>query len=155
MTFVAYDKGADLTDEGDDVAYYELNAVVDGKITTVKVDGTVYGKIATEAGKDELVAAYDGLTYNSDDIATSTTTATDTVKGDFTVKALKNDMIQIGTDAYAFTDDAKVFFVDGCDFTEGKTSSIRDDNNDTKNPYKQVVFHTDDGDIDVIFLVKK
>ena len=158
MTFVAYDKGADLTDEGDDVAYYELNAVVDGKITTVKVNAEVYKTIAdkdTGAGKDELVAAYNGLTYNSDDVATSTTTATDTVKGDYTVKALKNDMIQIDGKAYAFTDDAKVFFVDGCDFTEGKTSSIRDDNNDTKNPYKQVVFHTDDGDIDIIFLVKK
>jgi len=158
MTFVAYDKGADWTNEGDDVAYYELNAVVDGKITTVKVNADVYKTIASAndgAGKDELVAAYDGLTYNSDNIATSTTPATDTVKGDFTVKALKNDMIQIGTDAYAFTDDAKVFFVDGCDFTEGKTSSIRDDNNGTKNPYKQVVFHTDDGDIDIIFLVKK
>ena len=154
MTFVAYDKGADLTDDGDN-KYYELNAVVDGKITTVKVEGTVYGKIATEAGKDELVAAYDGLTYNSDDIATSTTAATKTVVGDYTVKALKNDMIQINDKAYAFTDDAQVFFVDGCDFAEGKTSSIREDNNGTKNPYKQVVFHTDDGDIDIIFLVKK
>ena len=154
MTFVAYDKGADLTDDGDN-KYYELNAVVDGKITTVKVDGTVYGKIATEAGKDELVAAYNGLTYNSDDIATDMTKATNTDKGDYEVKALKNDMIQINGKAYAFTDDAQVFFVDGCDFTAGKTSSIRDDNNGTKNPYKQVVFHTDDGDIDIIFLVKK
>ena len=154
MTFVAYDKGADLTDDGDN-KYYELNAVVDGKITTVKVDGTVYGKIATEAGKDELVAAYNGLTYNSDDIATDMTKATNTNKGDYEVKALKNDMIQINGKAYAFTDDAQVFFVDGCDFTAGKTSSIRDDNNGTKNPYKQVVFHTDDGDIDIIFLVKK
>ena len=154
MTFVAYDKGADLTDDGDN-QYYELNAVVDGKITTVKVEDTVYGKIATEAGKDELVAAYNGLTYNSDDIATDVTKATNTDKGDYEVKALKNDMIQINDVAYAFTDDAQVFFVDGCDFAEGKTSSIRDDNNGTKNPYKQVVFHTDDGDIDIIFLVKK
>lgn len=162
MTFVAYDKGADLTDDGDN-KYYELNAVVDGKITTVKVDGTVYGKIGTDADfkntgnmkkADEMVAAYNGLTYNSDDIATSTTAATKTVVGDYTVKALKNDMIQINDVAYAFTDDAKVFFVDGCDFAEGKTSSIREDNNGTKNPYKQVVFHTDDGDIDIIFLVK-
>lgn len=151
---MAYDKGADLTDDGDN-QYYELNAVVDGKITTVKVEGTVYGKIATEAGKDELVAAYNGLTYNSDDIATDVTKATNTDKGDYEVKALKNDMIQINDVAYAFTDDAQVFFVDGCDFAEGKTSSIRDDNNGTKNPYKQVVFHTDDGDIDIIFLVKK
>ena len=162
MTFVAYDKGADLTDDGDN-KYYELNAVVDGKITTVKVDGTVYGKIGTDADfkntgnmkkADEMVAAYNGLTYNSDDIATSTTAATKTVVGDYTVKALKNDMIQINDVAYAFTDDAQVFFVDGCDFAEGKTSSIREDNNGTKNPYKQVVFHTDDGDIDIIFLVK-
>lgn len=162
MTFVAYDKGADLTDDGDN-QYYELNAVVDGKITTVKVDGAVYGKIGTDADfkntgnmkkADEMVAAYNGLTYNSDDIATSTTAATKTVVGDYTVKALKNDMIQINDVAYAFTDDAQVFFVDGCDFAEGKTSSIREDNNGTKNPYKQVVFHTDDGDIDIIFLVK-
>ena len=162
MTFVAYDKGADLTDDGDN-KYYELNAVVDGKITTVKVDGAVYGKIGTDADfkntgnmkkADEMVAAYNGLTYNSDDIATSTTAATKTVVGDYTVKALKNDMIQINDVAYAFTDDAQVFFVDGCDFAEGKTSSIREDNNGTKNPYKQVVFHTDDGDIDIIFLVK-
>ena len=55
---------------------------------------------------------------------------------------------------YAFTDDATVFFADGCDITAGTASDIREDDNKDKDPYKQVVFHTDDGDIDVIVLVK-
>ena len=154
MTFVAYDDGANYVDEGDGVRYYELNAVVDGKVTTVKVDTTVYAQIASDATADELVAAYDGLTYDSDDIAYSFTVASLAQNGDVTVKALKNDMIQVNGQAYAFTDDAQVFFVDGCDITEGKTSDIREDNNGTKNPYKQVLAHLDDGDIDIIVLVK-
>ena len=163
LTFVAYDDGTDYVDEGDGVKYYELNAVVDGKITTVKVDKTVYGDVASDAGDDELVAVFDGLTYDSDDIAYSSNGITLTVNGDVTVKPLKNEMIQIDKVAYAFTDDVKVFFVDGCDITEGKTSDIREDNfvkgsttdKGSKNPYKQILAHTDDGDIDIIVLVKK
>lgn len=154
LTFIAYDDGAKEIDEGDDVVYYELNAVVDGKITTVKVNKDVYDQIAKDADKtDELVVAYAGLTYNSDDIAEDVTPA-DVTKGNLTVKALKNDMIQIDGAAYAFTDDATVFFADGCDITAGTASDIREDDNKDKDPYKQVVFHTDDGDIDVIVLVK-
>ena len=166
LTFVAYDKGADWTDEGDDVVYYELNAVVDGKITTVKVSSDTYAEIATRATADELVAATKGMTYDSDDIATKLGTEPDAadLKQYTAVKAAKNDTLKFanGTgleDAdyvgYAYADDVLVFFVDGCDITAGKISEIREDNNGTKNPYKQILVHTDDDEIDVIFLVKK
>ena len=56
---------------------------------------------------------------------------------------------------YAYADDVLVFFVDGCKITTGKVSEIREDNNGTKNPYKQILVHTDDDEVDVIFLVKK
>ena len=161
MTFVAYDDGADWTDEGDDVAYYELNAVVDGKITTVKVDSNTYAAIGNATGiADELVLADNGFTYNSDDIATAIAgSADDTVvkfAADAKTKSVKNDMIQVDGKALAYTDDVKVFFVDGCKITAGTINSIRDDDNSSKDPYKQVVYHEDSTDvIDIIFLVKK
>ena len=166
LTFVAYDKGADWTDEGDDVAYYELNAVVDGKITTVKVDHATYAEIATRATADELVAATKGMTYDSDDIATKLgdAPAAADLKDYTAVKAAKNDTLKFANGTglvdsdyvgYAYADDVLVFFVDGCDITAGKISEIREDNNGTKNPYKQILVHTDDDEIDVIFLVKK
>ena len=166
LTFVAYDKGADWTDEGDDVAYYELNAVVDGKITTVKVDSDTYAAIATRATADELVAATKGMTYDSDDIATKLgdEPAAADLKQYTAVKAAKNDTLKFATGSsltdtdyvgYAYADDVLVFFVDGCKITTGKVSEIREDNNGTKNPYKQILVHTDDDEIDVIFLVKK
>ena len=160
MTFVAYDDGADWTDEGDDVAYYELNAVVDGKITTVKVDRNTYAAIGNATGiADELVLADNGFTYNSDDIATAIAgSADDTVvkfAADAKTKSVKNDMIQVDGKALAYTDDVKVFFVDECKITAGTISSIRDDDNSSKNPYKQVVYHEDSTDvIDMIILVK-
>ena len=166
LTFVAYDEGADWTDEGDDVAYYELNAVVDGKITTVKVSSDTYTEIATRATADELVAATKGMTYDSDNIATKLGTAPDAadLKQYTAVKAAKNDTLKFANGTgledsdyvgYAYADDVLVFFVDGCDITAGKISEIREDNNGTKNPYKQILVHTDDDEIDVIFLVKK
>lgn len=53
----------------------------------------------------------------------------------------------------------KVFFVDGDEITEGSVSDIREDNGEgkdiAKDPYGTIYYTLDDGDVDMVVIVKK
>ena len=66
-----------------------------------------------------------------------------------------NEVVDLGGSTYAYTDDVKVFFVDGDEITEGSVKDIREDNNGSKNPYANIYFTLDDGDVNMIVLEKK
>ena len=153
LTFIAAKDDAKVIDDGDNT-YYEFQAVEDGKIVTIKVNTTTGATIA--AG--DKVAVYKTVNYNSDDIMKDTS-STATVNTDYktatTAGKEKNDTITLGGSALGYTEGVKVFFVDDGKITEGKLSDIREDNDGSKNPYDSICYTLDDGDVDMIVLVKK
>ncbi len=152
LTFVAAQQDTDLVEDGDNT-YYEFQAVVDGKITTLQVayNATNLPSLA------DAVWVFDKVTYNADDVVSKVEVATSST--DYTVTGISgktsNDVVDLGGSTYAYTDDVKVFFVDGDKITEGSVKDIREDNNDSKNPYKNIYFTLDEGDVDMIVIEKK
>ena len=152
LTFVAAQKDTDLVEDGDNT-YYEFQAVVDGKITTLQVayNATNLPSLA------DAVWVFDKVTYNADDVVSKVEAASSST--DYTVTGISgktsNDVVDLGGSTYAYTDDVKVFFVDGDKITEGSVKDIREDNNGSKNPYKNIFFTLDDGDVDMIVIEKK
>ena len=157
-------------DDGDDVVYYEFQAVVGGKIETVKI-------AANEFSEDGLqlidgVIVLNKVSYDSDDLGdagTSYTTSTNPYgeeKDVYTATVSKkesNGVLTFGTSdktyTLSYTDDLKVFFVDGDEITEGSVSDIREDNGEgkdiAKDPYGTIYYTLDDGDVDMVVIVKK
>ena len=154
LTFVAAQKDTDLVEDGDNT-YYEFQAVVDGKITTLKVAYDADNLPTLTDG----VFVFEKMSYNSDDVVDDVTVATTVATKDFKVATksgkTSNEVVDLGGSTYAYTDDVKVFFVDGDEITEGSVKDIREDNDDSKNPYANIYFTTDDGDVNMIVLEKK
>ncbi|MGI5988207.1 MAG: S-layer homology domain-containing protein [Dysosmobacter sp.] len=152
LTFVAAQQDTDLVEDGDNT-YYEFQAVVDGKITTLQV---AYNATNLPALAD-AVWVFDKVTYNADDVVSKVEEATSST--DYTVTGISgktsNDVVDLGGSTYAYTDDVKVFFVDGDKITEGSVKDIREDNDGSKNPYKNIYFTLDEGDVDMIVIEKK
>ena len=166
LTFVAAQKDTDLVEDGDNT-YYEFQAVVDGKITTLQVAYNATNLPSLE----DAVWVFDKVTYNADDVVSKVEKAdaqddADPKKEyDYIVTGISgktsNDVVDLGGSTYAYTDDVKVFFVDGDKITEGSVKDIREDNvvskpddSHTKNPYANIYFTLDDGDVDMIVIEK-
>lgn len=150
LTFVAAQDDMDLINDGDNT-YYEFQAVVDGKITTLKV---AYDATKLPALTDG-VFVFEKMSYNSDDVVDEVTVATKDFTKVTTSGKTSNEVVDLGGSTYAYTDDVKVFFVDGDEITEGSVKDIREDNDGSKNPYANIYFTTDDGDVNMIVLEKK
>lgn len=166
LTFLAVEKDMKTIDDGDDVVYYEFQAVVGGKIETVKI-------AANEFSEDGLklidgVIVLNKVSYDSDDLGdagTSYTTSTDPYgveKDVYTATVSKkesNGVLTFNGYTLSYTDDVKVFFVDGDEITEGSVSDIREDNGEgkdiAKDPYGTIYYTLDDGDVDMVVIVKK
>ena len=150
LTFVAAQKDMDLINDGDNT-YYEFQAVVDGKITTLKVayDAT---KLPTLT---DGVFVFEKMSYNSDDVVDEVTEATSDFTKVTTSGKTSNEVVDLGGSTYAYTDDVKVFFVDGDEITEGDVKDIREDNDGSKNPYANIYFTLDEDDVDMIVIEKK
>ena len=170
LTFLAVEDDMKTIDDGDDVVYYEFQAVVGGKIETVKI-------AANEFSEDGLklidgVIVLNKVSYDSDDLGdagTSYTTSTNPYgdeKDVYTATVSKkesNGVLTFGTSdktyTLSYTDDLKVFFVDGDEITEGSVSDIREDNGEgkdiAKDPYGTIYYTLDDGDVDMVVIVKK
>ena len=150
LTFVAAQKDMDLINDGDNT-YYEFQAVVDGKITTLKVayDATNLPTLT------DGVFVFEKMSYNSDDVVDEVTVATQDFTKVTTSGKTSNEVVDLGGSTYAYTDDVKVFFVDGDEITEGDVKDIREDNDSSKNPYANIYFTLDEGDVDMIVIEKK
>ena len=150
LTFVAAQDDMDLINDGDNT-YYEFQAVVDGKITTLKV---AYDATKLPALTDG-VFVFEKMSYNSDDVVDEVTVATKDYTKVTTSGKTSNEVVDLGGSTYAYTDDVKVFFVDGDEITEGDVKDIREDNDNSKNPYANIYFTLDEDDVDMIVLEKK
>lgn len=150
LTFVAAQEDMDVIDDGDNT-YYEFQAVVDGKITTLQITVDAKGLPALKDG----VFVFEKMSYNSDDVVDEVTVASKDYKVETKSGKTSNEVVSLGDSTYAYTDDVKVFFVDGDEITEGDVSDIRDDNNGSKDPYANIYFTLDEGDVNMIVLEKK
>ena len=76
-----------------------------------------------------------------------------------TSKKESNGVLTFNGYTLSYTDDVKVFFVDGDEITEGSVSDIREDNGEgkdiAKDPYGTIYYTLDDGDVDMVVIVKK
>lgn len=150
LTFVAGNKDADMVDEDKVGKYYEFQAIVEGELQTIKVDATLIDD------PDFDVAVLKNTSYTSKDIMDSYETAEVWVEfGAFTAVEVKNDVLLLDGDTYAWADDVKVFEIDGEDITDGlKIDDIKKDNDDTKNPYDAILVTLNEkGKVDMIVLV--
>ena len=150
LTFVAAQEDMDLINDGDNT-YYEFQAVVDGKITTLKVAYDATNLPALTDG----VFVFEKMSYNSDDVVDEVTVAHSDFTKVTTSGKTSNEVVDLGGSTYAYTDDVKVFFVDGDEITEGDVSDIREDNDGSKDSYANIYFTLDDGDVNMIVLEKK
>ena len=156
LTFVAAQKKMDVIDDGSNT-YYEFQAVVDGKITTLQVAVDATGLPTLKDG----VFVFEKLSYNSDDVVDDVTEAKTGFKTETTSGKTSNEVVALGDGTYAYTDDVKVFFVDDDEITEGDVSDIREDNDNDekasskKDPYANIYFTlNDDGEVEMIVLEK-
>ena len=146
LTFVASQADVDKVDDGDNT-YYEFQAVVDGKLTTLQVQ-------ANKINPEDKVYVWKNVKYNADDVVNGFDDASaDVTEVDFCGKT-SNEVVTLGKTTYAYTDDVKVFFIDGDKVTEGDVDDIREDDNGSKNPYSSIYFTLDEDDVDLIVLVK-
>ena len=170
LTFLAVEDDMKTIDDGDDVVYYEFQAVVGGKIETVKIAADEFSENGLHLVDGVIVL--NKVSYDSDDLGdagTSYTTSTNPYgdeKDVYTATVSKkesNGVLTFGTSdktyTLSYTDDVKVFFVDGDEITEGSVSDIREDNGEgkdiAKDPYGTIYYTLDDGDVDMVVIVKK
>ena len=158
LTFVAYDSGVESVDDGDTTVYYEYNAVVDGKITTLKVDADTAADIAAV---DSAVVSFTALNKDTDGVVvkgTGTTIAGTgnkfTVGSSHKVAKVSNDVITLNGNVLAYTDDVQVFFVNSD--AEIRAAEITDIRSDEGVKYDTVDYTKDsDGLVDLIIVVEK
>ncbi len=171
LTFLAVQDDLSEIDEGDGVKYYEFQAVVNGEIKTVKIDSAYVGtNPSTQFALFDGVKVLNQVSYDSDDLGdlgNAVTTGTDpydtTAKDYYTANKSEkesNGVLTFKQDSTAYTlsytaDDVKVFFVDGDEISEGKVGDIREDDNRSKDPYGTIYYTLDDGDVDLVVIVKK
>lgn len=163
LTFLAAQDDLDTIDDGDGIVYYEFQAVVDSKLATVKIDADVFTK---EFPLENGVIVLNKVSYDSDDLGDKGSAvaegkdpyAEDADKKDYftatTCKKESNETVDLGGYSLAYADGVKVFVVEDDEITEDSISSIREDNDKSKDPYSKVYYTLDDGDVDLIILVK-
>ena len=155
VTFVAGKSASDKLIDIDDNQYYEYNAVVNGKITTVKIDAT--GSVTDLKDGAEANKLYNDLT-TSDDLVIGAQWKSDPnvtpTSGEVGIKKLTGEYsIQVNTDASAKTltvaENAKIFFIN----TDGDISEISV--KDVKTDANDMAYYTmEDGEITNLFVVE-
>ena len=152
VVFIEADKGAKAIKDSEG-NYYELNAVVDGEITTILVKtGTDAAKALVEgtdgngAGVTNGMVAYKSLVYNSDGLVTDVrNNGLDTDNYTGTREYERNDdTVGLGyasTKYYTYSDDVVVVYYDGDDLRTARITSVGDDEDDS------VIAVFDDGQI--------
>lgn len=156
ITFIAVDADAErIVEDGKD--YYTLNAVVDGKVTTVDIDYSLRGSLTGD------FLALQSITYNSKDIGTTlgsaysmTTAANDTIK-------VSNGVVTMDTAgtpvSLTYDEDTLVVVVDDGAIEVIDVTKIAEDNDGLKDPYKTIKYTVCTSPnahiLDVIVLVKK
>ena len=150
VVFVEADRDADEIHDRDDGNYYQLNAVVDGEVTTIRVKTGTDAAAALVTGAttgDPYMVAYKSLVYNGDGLVTDvrdfSSGDVDTYVGtrsyqrnDATVGLGYND-----TEYYTYADDYVVVYYDGDELRTSRISSVGNDDNDN------VIAAFDDGQI--------
>lgn len=161
LTFLASKDDLKVTYE-EEMSYYEFQAVVDGKITTVKIDADVFD--GTPALSDGAIIL-NQVSYDSDNlgdggktvaIGTDPTAKDADSKDVFQATSSKkesNGVLTFNNYTLAYTDNVKVFFIDGDKITEGKVGDIREDGGD-KDPYGNIYYTLDDGDVNLVVIEK-
>ena len=141
VTYIAVEAGADITDDGDNT-YYTFSAVVDGEVTELDIDA----KLITAS--EDCVIAFESVT-TKDGIVTALKKAVELNSA--ASVSVKNEVITLGSTAYAYDDDVLVLFVDDNEFSVGAIESIKD----KAGTYSAIQFTlNDDGDVDAIILTK-
>ena len=147
LTYIAVKADADITNDGDN-KYYSFSAVVDGEVTTLDVKVGASGLAAGDG-----VQVFKSYKTNKDGIVTSLT-ASD--KGLTEVSKVKvgDDVITLGDEAFAYTDDVLVLFVEDDEISIGDVSDIKTSDPAKKEVYESIAYSLDDGDVDVVILTK-
>lgn len=145
-TVIAYDD-VKITYDGDNL-YYVYNAVVDGKVTTVKVDDDLFGDIAAADGtfviSKNVKTDKDGIINDLGDMLGEPAEAT--------VK-VSNGVIKIGNVALTTAKDVTVITVDDGDIAVITLDEIEEDDNHDLDPYDFVSYTLNDkGEVDYIVL---
>ena len=135
-----------------DSDYYEYNAVVNGEVTTVKVDKNVVGVADASEIANSLYSSYSvdshGVITKLNPYTTTGDKYADTAAG--TAKVSGEYTVKLGSVAYTVAEDANIYFVDK-DGVISATSvnGIAKDPNDPSN------FIVDDGQIVYLFIQEK
>ena len=149
VVFIEADHDADRIKDTDG-NYYELNAVVDGEETTIRVKtGTDAAEIlVTNANEgDPYMVAYKSLVTNSDGLVTDVRDFDEADEDTFTGtrEYERNDAtVGLGYNSpvyYTYSDDVVVVYYDGDDLRTANITSVGDDENDS------VIAIFDDGQI--------
>ena len=141
VVFIEADHDANAIKDSDG-NFYELNAVVDGEITTIKVKtGTPAARaLVTNANSgDPYMVAYKSLVKNSDDLVTDvrTVASENELNGTGTGEYERNDatvgLIDDDGDMvyYTYSDDVVVVYYDGDDLRTSRITSVGEDDNDS------------------------
>ena len=159
VTFLAGKSVSGMITDSDDNTFYTYNAVVNGTITTVKVDAGT--NVASVMNQGTLVsgvqnALFSNININDDIIEGLNAYTIDATKDVYsgsatgTVKLSGENTIGFGTstkDYFSVASDCKVFFIDNDgDITTGSVSSIGTDTND------KAYYVVDDGELTYIFV---
>ena len=138
LALIVYDADVKVTTEKNVTAYYEYAAVVDGEITTVKVEAVDYASV----GAYGVLAKK--LTTDTKGVVTEITAATN-MANDTKVK-VAGGVITIGATGFAYTDDVQVYTVsDEQVIAELDITEIsKDDDTTDYNPYAYVLYNTND-----------
>lgn len=146
-----YKTGAEKYYDVKDVdTYYTVNAVVDGKATTLDVKSSYYGSLSTGANLvSKMSIDKNNLVTNTAAIAVAE--AVDAAS----YTAAKDGMLKIGTSGYTYTTDAIAFVYDISDkaFTQRSVTSLRSSsaNADFSHVYAQL---NDNGVVVAIYYVQ-
>ena len=136
--YVAYDDAADKIINADyEDGYYELNAVVNGEITTVKLDVATYEAMTEDVYVKSVSTDRDGLIdgFGSD---------VKTAEGKSA--KIEDGMVKVGNDYYTVADDCNVYTVEDAEITSSSLNSVKT-NSDI------VVSFNDDDMVNVIYII--
>jgi hypothetical protein len=138
-TYYIIDNSSEAIDDVDLGEYYEYAAIVNGTITTVKVE-----KNAKISG-DQLVSS---VSVDSNGVITALGSNV-TGKADATATtALKNDILGLGSNSYTVSSDCAVYVIEDGVATKSSVSAIKTDSND------KVVYTLKDGVVTSLYITK-
>ena len=157
ITFLAGKEGmSKLKTDSDNNSYYMYNAVVDGKITTVKVS---YDATTLDAGV-ETNRVYQNVKYNNKgtiatggadvtgyDVVENNTTGIWKLSGEYTI-GLNSTTTAAASTRYTVASDAKMYLVD----TDGVITKVDDVKNFKSDATAKVIALLDKADGDIAYL---